>query len=49
VKIGDLVLHGGKQVGIITHLWNGGGASVLFADGEYDVESVDLEVISESR
>lgn len=37
-----------KNIGVITHLWVGGSASVLFADGEYDVDSDDLEVINES-
>lgn len=47
MKVGDLVLHQGKQIGVVTHLWVGGGASVLFVDGEWDVDSDDLEVISE--
>jgi hypothetical protein len=46
MKVGDLVMHGGKQIGIITHLWVGGSASVLFKDGEYDVDGDDLEVIN---
>ena len=45
MKVGDLVIHAGEQVGIITHLWDGVRTSVLFEDGEYDVDSVDLEVI----
>ena len=61
MQVGDLVIHAGtvagSRVGIITHLWVGGGtlchrklgASVLFEDGEYDVDSDDLEVINESR
>ncbi len=58
MKVGDLVIHhfvgneldhADKQVGLITHLWVGGAASILFEDGEYDVDSDDLEVISESR
>lgn len=61
MKVGDLVAHyfvgnelasiqPDKQVGIITHLWaKVGAASVLFEDGEYDVDSDDLEVINESR
>jgi len=49
VKVGDLVIHNDKQVGIIIHLWVGGGADVLFEDGEYQVDSDDLEVISEGR
>ena len=50
MKVGDLVIHDGKQIGIITHLWVGGAASVLFAGGiliEFDED--DLEVISEGR
>ena len=53
MKVGDLVAHGydgksdGKTYGVITHLWVGGSASVLFEDGEYDVDEDDLEVISE--
>jgi len=55
VKVGDLVAHGydgksgGKEIGIITHLWVGGSVAVLFKDGEYDVDGDDLEVISETR
>jgi len=55
MKVGDLVRHGSSAargdnpVGIITYLWLGGDASVLFEDGEYDVAGDDLEVISESR
>ena len=37
------------RIGIITRLWVGGSASVLFEDGEYDVDEDDLEVISEDR
>ena len=37
------------RIGIITRLWVGGSASVLFEDGEYDVDEDDLEAISESR
>jgi hypothetical protein len=47
VKVGDLVLHQGKQIGVVTHLWVGGATSVLFVDGEWDVDEDDLEVISE--
>jgi len=51
VKVGDLVLHnssvlpGDRPAGIIIHIWAGGGITVLFEDGEYDVDSDDLEVI----
>lgn len=51
MKIGDLVIHNEKNVGIITHLWGVEPeiASVLFKDGEYDVDCDDLEVIDENR
>ncbi len=50
MKVGDLVKAGyWYGVGIVTHLWAGGTVSVLFKDGEYDVDGDDLEVISESR
>jgi hypothetical protein len=57
VKVGDLVIHNDKQVGIIIHLCEGAygslddsvDADVLFEDGEFQVDSVNLEVISESR
>ena len=51
MKVGDLV----KQIswdgiGIVTHLWvDSTRVSVLFKDGEYDVDSDDLVVISEGR
>ena len=54
-KVGDLVIHNGKQIGLITYIWNtivDGGQSridVLFKNGEYHVNSFDCEVISESR
>jgi len=41
------VRQGRRRIGIITRLWVGGSASVLFEDGEYDVDEDDLEVISE--
>jgi len=53
MKVGDLVIHGSsgdrgdRPIGVITHLWFSGGASVLFEDGEYDVDSDDLEVLDE--
>tara|TARA_Y100000310_G_scaffold225224_1_gene227254 strand:+ start:379 stop:603 length:225 start_codon:yes stop_codon:yes gene_type:complete len=49
MKVGDLVIHFGKDVGIITHLWGNGEADVLFEDGTYQVDSGELEVINESR
>ena len=56
MKVGDLVIHNDKQVGIIIHLWGGAYGSlddsvdvdVLFEDGEFKVDSVNLEVISEN-
>jgi len=47
MKIGDLVIHKEKGVGIITQLWVGGSAAVLFSDGEYDVDEDDLEVVED--
>ena len=49
MKVGDLVIHKKKGVGIITQLWVGGSAAVLFSDGKYDVDEDDLEVINEDR
>ena len=49
MKVGDLVIHFGKDVGIITHLWDNDEADVLFEDGIYQVDSGELEVINESR
>tara|TARA_Y100000310_G_C20615142_1_gene780222 strand:- start:32 stop:181 length:150 start_codon:yes stop_codon:yes gene_type:complete len=49
MKIGDLVIHKEKGIGIITRLWVGGSAAVLFSDGEYDIDEDDLEVINEAR
>ena len=53
MKVGDLVIHFGREYGIIIHLrtckWDGGVADVLFEDGEYQVDCDDLEVINESR
>ena len=55
MKVGDLVIHNGKQIGLITYIWTTivhGGQSridVLFKNGEYQVNSCDCEVISESR
>ena len=51
MEVGDLVLHNGKQAGVIIHLWGVEPeiASVLFEDGEYDVDCDDLEVINGSR
>ena len=49
MKVGDLVSHRVNGIGVVTHLWVGGAAAVLFTDGEYDVDEDDLEVISEGR
>ncbi len=50
MKVGDLVkMMKWDRIGIITYLWRDGSASVFFEDGEWDVYSRDLEVISESR
>jgi hypothetical protein len=58
MEVGDLVIrtYGSRTtrknnpIGIITYLWPGDSdASVLFEDGEYDVDRDDLEVINESR
>jgi hypothetical protein len=56
MKVGDLVMHNGKQIGIIEHIWeseSGYGdigdsvdVDVLFEDGEFQVDSAALEVIS---
>jgi len=53
MQVGDLVIHFGREYGIIIHLrtckWDGDIADVLFEDGEYQVECVDLEVINEKE
>jgi hypothetical protein len=55
VKVGDLVKHvSWDGVGIVTYLWSkvpgySASVSVLFKDGEYDVDGADLEVTSEGR
>lgn len=46
MQVGDLVIHSGKEYGIIIHLWDWGEADVLFEDGEYQVDCDDLEVIN---
>jgi len=43
------VRQGRRRIGIITRLWVGGSASVLFEDGEYDVDEDDLEVVNEAQ
>ena len=52
-KVGDLVKHWGKDIGIITHIYpssfeEGGALTVLFEDGEYDVLSSDTEAIEDN-
>lgn len=57
MKVGDLVMHNGKEIGIIEHIWEGGygdigdsvDVDVLFEGGEFQVDSVNLEVINECR
>ena len=57
MKPGDLVLHNGKEIGIIEHIWESGygdidgsvDVDVWFENGEFQVDSINLEVISESR
>ena len=55
MKVGDLVIHNGKQIGLITYIWNtivDGGqlrVDVLFKNGEYQVNRCDCEVVSECR
>ena len=54
MKPGDLVMHNGKEIGIIEHIWEGGygdigdsvDVDVLFEDGEFQVDSINLEVIN---
>ena len=57
MKPGDLVIHDGKQIGIIAHVWESGfgdlddsvDIDVWFEDGEFQVDSINLEVINETR
>ena len=49
MKVGDLVIHFGKDIGIVDYIFDNGDVCVIFDDGEYQVDSGDLEVISESR
>ena len=54
MKVGDLVMHDGKEIGIIEHIFDGGygdigdsvDVDVLFEGGEFQVDSINLEVIS---
>jgi hypothetical protein len=57
MKVGDLVLHNGKEIGIVEHIWESGygdiddsvDVDVWFENGEFQVDSRNLEVINESR
>ena len=60
MKVGDLVMHNGKEIGIIEHIWehpsvrygnfdDSVDVDVWFANGEFQVDSVNLEVISENN
>jgi hypothetical protein len=49
MKPGDLVIHDGKEIGIVDHVWDNGDIDVWFSDGEYQVDGELLEVINESR
>ena len=53
MQVGDLVriqIHPQQPaIGIVTHLWGNGEVDVLFHDGEYQMNSADLEVVNEGR
>ena len=52
MKVGDLIriqTVSDGEIGIVTHLWDNGDVDVLFHDGEFQMNSYDLEVISENR
>jgi ATP sulfurylase len=54
MKIGDLIIHDGKNAGVITHIFdtdddNHPDVCVLFEDGECQVSAEDCEVADESR
>ena len=57
MKVGDLVLHNGKEIGIVEHIWESGygdiddsvDVDVWFENGEFQVDSINLEVISENN
>ena len=49
MKVGDLVIHDGKDIGIVDHIFDNGDVCVFFSDGEYQVDGEDCEVINESR
>ena len=46
MQVGDLVIHNGKQIGVVTHLWDNDTADVFFEGGEYQVQRKHLEVVS---
>ena len=55
MKAGDLVMHDGTEIGIIEHVWESGygdigdsvDVDVWFEDGEFQCDSINLEVINE--
>lgn len=54
MKVGDLVMHNSKEIGIIEYIFdddygNPADVCVLFEDGEFQVDSRNLEVINENR
>ena len=57
MKVGDLVLHNGKEIGIVEHIWESGygdiddsvDVDVWFENGEFQVDSRNLEVINENH
>jgi hypothetical protein len=54
MKVGDLIriqadYSFNGDIGIVTHLWDNGDVDVLFHDGEFQMNSYDLEVINEGR
>ena len=50
MQVGDLVKQASWDgIGIVVRLWTHEAVSVLFADGEYYIDNVDLEVLNESR
>ena len=46
VCVGDLVRHFGQDIGVVIHVFKNGDVSILFADGEYQLDPEDCEVIS---
>jgi len=47
MKVGDLVMHYNKDIGVITHVFSNNDVCVLFEDGEYQVDSIDCVIITE--